>query len=133
MSETISFWFLLALQLLIALGLVNVWIFRFNSATKYRGKEAQNMKEEFAAYGLPLWSVYVVGFFKITIAVALIVSSFVPSLVSVLSVPALAVLSVLMLGAIGAHIKVRDTMIKTLPAVGVLSMALAALCLVLYF
>lgn len=133
MPETLVQWFVFALQLCIALGLVNVWIFRFNRATKYRGKEAQNMKEEFAAYGLPLWSVYVVGFFKITIAVALIVSSFVPSLISVLSVPALAVLSVLMLGAIGAHIKVRDAATKTLPAVGVLSMALAALCLVLYF
>lgn len=40
-------------QLIIALGILNVWLLRFNKATVYRGGGAKNMKQEFAAYGLP--------------------------------------------------------------------------------
>lgn len=133
MSEQISVWLVVVLQCVIALGLINVWLVRFNRATKYRGKDAQNMKQEFAAYGLPAWSVYVVGFLKIAIAVALVVASLVPGLSSVVALPALGVLSVLMLGAIGAHLKVRDTAIKMLPATAMLAMSLAALSVILYF
>ena len=50
------------LQLIISIGLINVWFFRFNKATEYRGGGAKNMKEEFIAYGLPIWSMYFVGF-----------------------------------------------------------------------
>ena len=41
-------------QLIIALGILNVWLLRFNKATIYRGGSAKNMKEEFATYGLPM-------------------------------------------------------------------------------
>ena len=52
----------LILQLIISVGLINVWLFRFNKVTQYRGGGANNMKEEFQAYGLPIWLMYVVGF-----------------------------------------------------------------------
>lgn len=48
-------------QLIVGLGLLNVWLIRFNKATAYRGGAAQSMKQEFAAYGLPEWFCYVVG------------------------------------------------------------------------
>ena len=66
--------FIMILQLIISIGLINVWLFRFNKATEYRGSTAQNMKEEFIAYGLPEWSMYLVGFLKVAIAIMLIVS-----------------------------------------------------------
>ncbi len=49
------------LQLIVSLGLLNVWLLRFNRSTAYRGGEARSMPEEFAAYGLSGWFTYVVG------------------------------------------------------------------------
>lgn len=117
------------LQVLIAFGLVNVWLFRFNRATKYRGAGAQNMKEEFSAYGLPGWSLYVVGFFKLVIALVMIIVLFIPHLMPTLGIPALILISILMVGAISMHIKVKDSLIKILPAISMLLMSVLILLL----
>lgn len=114
------------LQLLIGFGLINVWLLRFNHATKYRGENARNMKEEFSIYGLPSWSLYIVGFLKITIA-AIVVLTTIFSSVSFLILPALIILCVLMVGAISMHIKVHDPFIKILPAILMLSMSIVVL------
>ena len=45
-------------QIIVALGLLNVWLLRFNKPTAYRGGKAVNLPGEFAAYGLPAWSCY---------------------------------------------------------------------------
>ena len=132
MSEITVVWVVSVLQVLIAFGLINVWLVRSGRATKYRGAGAQNMKEEFSAYGLPGWSLYVVGFFKMLIALVMILVLFVPSLMALLGVPAFILLSVLMLGAISMHIKVKDPIIKILPAISMLLMSLVAMYLV-YF
>ena len=63
----------LILQLIISVGLINVWLFRFNKVTEYRGGGANNMKEEFQTMDFN-WLMYVVGFLKIAIAIMLIVS-----------------------------------------------------------
>ena len=97
---------------------------RFHRPTKYRGASAQNMKEEFSAYGLPAWSLYVVGFLKIMIAVSMIVTVLMPEFMFLVGVPALGILVVLMCGAIAMHVKVRDSFIKTLPALLMLAMSL---------
>lgn len=119
-------WIVPALQILIALGLLNVWLVRFKKPTAYRGGSAQTLSDEFAVYGLPIWFMYIVGFLKIAIAVIMIVTVFLPSLVWV-TVYASMVLIVLMLGAITMHFKVRDPLIKTLPAAGMLAMAIGVL------
>ena len=49
------------LQVIVGLGLLNVWLLRRGSATAYRGGTAKNLKDEFAAYGLPPAAFYVVG------------------------------------------------------------------------
>ena len=49
------------LQLFVAFGLLNVWLIRCNKKTTYRGSNACSLKDEFTAYGLPLWSFYVIG------------------------------------------------------------------------
>ena len=46
-----------ALQIVIALVIFAVWIFRTGLNTNYRAGNAQNIFEEFAVYGLPKWSV----------------------------------------------------------------------------
>lgn len=107
-------------QIVIALGIFNVWIVRYNKPSSWRGGKAVNMKEEFATYGLPGWSVKVIGFLKILLAVLLIVSIWIPALVT----PSAIGMAVLMLGAIAMHIKVKDTLKKSLPAFSMLVLSL---------
>ena len=114
----------LILQLIISVGLINVWLFRFNKVTEYRGGEANNMKEEFQAYGLPIWLMYVVGFLKIAIAIMLIVSIWMKELLEY----NLWLLSVLMFGAVLMHLKVKDPIKKSYPALSILFM----IALILY-
>lgn len=130
MSGITIVWVVTALQILIALGLINVWLVRSGRSTKYRGAGAKNMKEEFSAYGLPVWFMYVIGFFKILIALVMIIVVFMPRLMYPLGFPALILLSILMLGAISMHIKIKDPLVKALPAVSMLAMAIMILYLV---
>lgn len=113
----------LLLQIIVALGLLNVWLLRFNKATAYRGGQATTMREEFAAYGLPVWFCYLVGFLKVGSALALLAGIFLPELVF----PAAAIIAVLMAGALAMHVKVKDPVIKSLPALLVLVMCLVIL------
>jgi uncharacterized membrane protein YphA (DoxX/SURF4 family) len=117
----------IALQIIVALGLLNVWLIRAGKETPYRGGEAKSMSEEFAAYGLPVAMMYVVGGLKILIALAMLAGIWLPSLI----VPAAAVLIVLMLGAFVMHLKVKDPFIKALPSVLMLAMAAAITALTL--
>lgn len=100
------------LQLFVAFGLLNVWFIRSNQKTPYRGSNASSLKSEFAAYGLPLWSFYVIGFIKISSALLLLLGLWIPFLVF----PAAFVVSLMMFGAVCMHITVRDPLKKSLPA-----------------
>lgn len=115
----------LVLQIVVALGLLNVWLLRSQSPTAYRGGQAKSLKEEFSEYGLPGWFFYLVGTLKIGSAVALIVGVWVPGLVF----PAAGVVAVLMLGAILMHLKVKDPWTKFVPAFVMLVMSVAVLLL----
>ncbi len=115
----------LLLQLVIAAGIFNVWVVRFKKASAYRGRSAQNMPEEFAAYGLPPWFMASIGVLKVGCAVALIAGLWWPRLTD----PAALVLAVLMLGAIAMHGKVKDPLIKWLPAFLVLLMSVLVVLL----
>ncbi len=107
---------LIALQIIIALGIFNVWILRFGKSSNWRGGEAKNMKEEFQVYGLPSWFVGVIGFLKILFALMLVIGLWIPALVQ----PAAIGIAILMLGAIVMHIKVKDSLTKSLPAFSLL-------------
>lgn len=113
------------LQLIVGLGILNVWLLRFNKATTYRGGKAANMKDEFKAYGLPEKMVYLVGFIKITLALMLLVGIWLESLVD----PAAIGMAVMMLGAIAMHLKIKDSFKQTLPAIILLVICLTILWL----
>ena len=113
------------LQLIISIGLINVWFFIFNKVTEYRGGNAQNMKEEFKAYGLPIWSMYLVGAMKVLIAIMLIVSIWIEELL----IYNLVVLAALMVAAVMMHLKVKDPIKKSYPALSILFM----IALIMYF
>ena len=103
-------------QTLAALGILNVWIVRFNKETEFRGGSAKNLPEEFDVYGLPRWMVYVTGATKISLALTLLAGLRVPRLVR----PAATALAVLMAGAVGMHLKVGDRPKKFAPAATIL-------------
>jgi len=110
----------LVAQWIIGLGILNVWFLRANKSTAYRGGNARNIKEEFAVYGLPTWFMYAVGTLKVALAALLIVGTWIPGLV----LPAAIGMAVLMAGAISMHIKIKDTLKKTLPSLTLLALSL---------
>ena len=113
------------LQILVGLGILNVWLLRRQSATAYRGGAAKNLKEEFAAYGLPAPMFYIVGGLKIICGVLLLVGLAYPPVV----LPAAAVVAVLMVGAVAMHLKVGDPVTKYVPATLMLAMS-GAICVI---
>lgn len=112
------------LQITVALGLLNVWLLRFHRSTAYRGGDARSMREEFAFYGLPAWFTYFVGTLKVGAALCLIAGLWLHFLVF----PAALLICLLMLGALAMHLKVRDPLKKSLPALVMLTLCIA-ICL----
>ena len=102
----------LVIQVVIALGIYNVWLLRFGKETEWRGGTAKNLREEFEAYGLPPWFMGIVGFLKLLFATLLIVGIWYQPVVR----PAAVGMAVLMLGAIAMHVKVSDPLKRSLPA-----------------
>ena len=105
-------------QIIVGCGLLNVWLLRYNKSTAYRGGTAANMLEEFAAYGLPAWSCYLVGFLKVGSAFALL-AGLLPDF-SFVVLPAAVIVAILMAGAVAMHLKVGDPFKKSVPALSVL-------------
>lgn len=115
------FYFFILLKLIVAISLLNVWLLQKNNPTKWRGGDAQNIKEEFQAYGLPLWMCYLVGSLKVGLALALIASIWVPEL----SRPSALGLAALLTGSVLMHFKISDPLYKSFPAFLFLCMCLA--------
>jgi hypothetical protein len=115
---------LLVIQVVIGLGILNVWLVRYRKPTAWRGGNAKNMREEFEVYGLPIWFMEVIRFLKILFATLLVAGVW----LSWLTKPAAIGMAVLMLGAVAMHLKVRDPLKKSLPA-----SSLLVLCLVVVF
>lgn len=118
---------LIVLKLVVALGILNVWVLRRVQPTPYRGKDAQTLREEFAAYGLPGWVYSAVGVVKIALAAALLISIWKPELE--LAKYSAFTLAGIMVVAFGMHLKVSDPAIKSLPALAVLAMCLGIVLL----
>ena len=112
--------FFVTIQIVIALGLLNVWLLRANLPSIYRGGDSKTIREEFTVYGLPGWFCSLVGLLKVSSALALLIGLWIPALV----LPASIIILSLMLGAVLMHAKVRDPIIKTLPAAAMLILSL---------
>lgn len=119
-SHTVQY-LLIALQLGVALGILNVWLLRPGRPTSFRGGGAKNLTGEFAAYGLPFWFMCVIGVLKVSLAMALIAAIWFHAVAQ----PAALGLGLLMLGALFMHLKVKDPIRKSLPALGVFAMCTA--------
>ena len=99
-------------KLIIFVGIVNVWFFRVNKGSQWRGGEAGSMQEEFEVYGLSKAMMFMVGTLKVLSAIVLVLSIWYPFL----AIPASAAIGFLMIGAIWMHLRVRDPLKRSLPA-----------------
>ena len=114
------------LQLTIALVIMAVWLVRPKMETSYRAGNATNIFEEFEVYGLPNWSVYVVGGIKLSLAILLIVGIWYSSVVQYAALG----MGILMAGAIICHLKTReDPLSRATPASLMLVMCIIVTCL----
>ena len=83
------------------------------------------MKEEFVAYGLPVWLMYFVGTMKVLIAIMLVISIWEKQLL----IYNLIALAALMIAAVLMHVKVKDPIKKSYPALSILFM----IAMIMYF
>ena len=104
------------LQVQVALGIFNVWLLRFDKPTAWRSAASKNMKQEFAAYGLPVGLMYGVGLLKLISAALLLVGLWYPIVI----MPAAGLIAALMIGAVAMHCKIGDAPMKSLPATSML-------------
>ncbi|WP_252729923.1 DoxX family protein [Zobellia uliginosa] len=103
---------IIAFQIIVGLSILNVWLVQNKTATKWRGGKAKTIIEEFEAYGLSRQVCYIVGFFKVTLAILLLVAIWFP----IVKQPAALGLATFLLGSIAMHIKIKDPLFKSFPA-----------------
>lgn len=103
-------------QVVIALGILNVWLLRRDKPTEYRGGKSQNMKQEFSQYGLPNWMFTAVGVLKVSLAVLLLVGIWIKPVALFSAV----IMATLMLSAVVLHFKIKDPVKKSIPALTML-------------
>jgi len=115
---------IIALQIIVGLSILNVWLVQNKKATRWRGGDAKTIFEEFKVYGLPDWSVYVVGTLKVILAILLLASIWYPQLRSISA----GGLAILLAGSVSMHFKIGDPLIKSFPAALFLT-----LCLLIVF
>tara|TARA_R110000787_G_scaffold171586_5_gene284237 strand:- start:3476 stop:3853 length:378 start_codon:yes stop_codon:yes gene_type:complete len=104
---------IIALKVIVGISILNVWIIQPKKATKWRGGDAKSIFEEFEVYGLSKSLCYVIGFLKVSFALLLIASIQFEFLAIVGSLG----LATLLLGSIIMHIKVKDALYKSFPAI----------------
>ena len=109
-----------ALQVVIAIAVAVVWLVRPNTPSPFRGGSATTIREEFAVYGLPDWSVGAVRAAKLACAALLLLGFAVPSLTPIGAFG----MAAFMVGAVAMHVKVRDPLMKSLPAGALLLLSL---------
>ena len=114
------------LQLTIAVVIIAVWLVRPKLETSYRAGNATNIFEEFEVYGLPNWSVYLVGGIKLGLAMLLIAGIWYSPVVQYAALG----MGILMAGAIICHLKTRgDPLSRATPASLMLVMCILVTCL----
>jgi len=111
---------IILLQLIVGISLLNVWLIQPNKPSRWRGGDAKTLKEEFNVYGLPEQLFYIIGFFKVGFAVILLASIYFSAYTDLAAYG----LAFFLSGSILMHIKIKDPIEKSFPAVLFLSMCL---------
>tara|TARA_B100000900_G_scaffold367670_1_gene344324 strand:+ start:757 stop:1134 length:378 start_codon:yes stop_codon:yes gene_type:complete len=111
------------LSAVVGLTVINVWLFRSNRSTSYRGGDATSLLEEFQVYGLEDYFL-IIGIIKVSLAIMLLLSLYFKKL----SFFASSGIGIMMLVAVYMHVNVGDELIKSMPA----SVMLASCLIIAY-
>ena len=111
------------LSVVVGLTVINVWLFRSNRSTSYRGGDAASLVEEFQVYGLEDYFL-IIGIIKVSLAIMLLLSLYYKKLSFIAS----SGIGIMMLVAVYMHINVGDELIKSMPA----SVMLASCLIIAY-
>ena len=111
------------LSVVVGLTVINVWLFRSNRSTSYRGGDAASLMEEFQVYGLEDYFL-IIGIIKVSLAIMLLLSLYFKKLSFIAS----SGFGIMMLVAVYMHINVGDELIKSMPA----SVMLASCLIIAY-
>lgn len=111
------------LSVVVGLTVINVWLFRSNRSTSYRGGDANSLLEEFQVYGLEDYFL-IIGIVKVSLAIMLLLSLYFKRL----SFFASSGIGIMMLVAVYMHVNVGDELIKSMPA----SVMLASCLIIAY-
>ena len=111
------------LTVVVGLTVINVWLFRSNRSTSYRGGDANSLLEEFQVYGLEDYFL-IIGIVKVSLAIMLLLSLYFKKL----SFFASSGIGIMMLVAVYMHVNVGDEIIKSMPA----SVMLASCLIIAY-
>ena len=111
------------LSVVVGLTVINVWLFRSNRSTSYRGGDATSLLEEFQVYGLEDYFL-IIGIIKVSLAIMLLLSLYFKKL----SFFASTGIGIMMLVAVYMHVNVGDELIKSMPA----SVMLASCLIIAY-
>ena len=112
------------LTVVVSLTVINVWLFRSNRSTSYRGGDAASLLEEFQVYGLEDYFL-IIGIIKVSLAIMLLLSLYFKKL----SFFASSGIGIMMLVAVYMHVNVGDELIKSMPA----SVMLASCLIIAYY
>jgi len=104
------------LQLIVGVSILCVWLWRANVPTNFRVGQAQSLREEVTEAGFPDYVYDVMRIVKPIFAFFLIMGI----VWNPITLPCMAFTTIFMIGAVVMHIKVRDNLIKMLPAVTLL-------------
>ena len=102
----------IALKIIVGISILNVWLLRKNKATKWRGGAAKNIFEEFQVYGFSKQFCYFIGFLKVSLAIVLLASIQFKTLTLLGALG----LSLLLVGSVIMHIRIKDAWYKSFPA-----------------
>ena len=111
------------LSVVVGLTVINVWLFRSNRSTSYRGGDAASLLEEFQVYGLEDYFL-IIGIVKVSLAIMLLLSLYFKKLSFFASLG----IGIMMLVAVYMHVNVGDELIKSMPA----SVMLASCLIIAY-
>jgi hypothetical protein len=108
------------LQVFLAIAMYDVWLFRYRTPGCFRGGDSTTMEEEFKVYGLSDSFRRLVRVLKLSAGTLMVVGIWVDFVALVAGV----LLSILMLGAMIMHFKVKDPLYKAFPATSFFLMSL---------
>lgn len=105
-------YFIILLKAIVGLSILIVWLVNPKKPSKWRGGDAKTITEEFELYGLPSWSVVIIGTAKVCLATLLLAS------IQYAEVEKIAALGLLFFlsGSVLMHLKVKDPLFKSIPA-----------------